>query len=261
MAIKRILLTGDDGYNSKGTRILVAMLKDKYDLQIIGTKDQHSGIGGKITTDKKVMKWGENVVDGVKAVWVDGTPVDAMEFATGYVNQPFDLLISGINWGQNIGLTPYTTSGTFTAAVRGLGVKLAPKAIVFGLEVDADDWFKKHESDESIEYLLEYPGEQILKMVNLCVSNNFFNTNLVNITFPAKETTKYQITQLSKDLTKQYFYPPEIDYKKHTWSWPSEMYSKQRDTDKSLDTYAFDHGIICTRTNGKELCGNRYRNS
>ena len=52
MNIKRILLTGDDGYNSLGTRLLIYFLKDRYELAIAGTKHQQSGVGGHVNVLK-----------------------------------------------------------------------------------------------------------------------------------------------------------------------------------------------------------------
>ena len=46
MKVKRILVTGDDGYNSLGVRVLAHFLKDKYDLEIVATKTQYRGVGG-----------------------------------------------------------------------------------------------------------------------------------------------------------------------------------------------------------------------
>jgi 5'/3'-nucleotidase SurE len=45
----RILLTGDDGYNSIGTRLLVHALKNEHTLQIAATKSQQSGVGGQLS--------------------------------------------------------------------------------------------------------------------------------------------------------------------------------------------------------------------
>src|SRR4030043_988938 len=132
MRTNRILLTGDDGYNSLGTRVLIHHLKDKYDISVVGTKVQQSGVGGKLTLDRS-FKWGLKKVDGIEAIWVDGTPVDAIEFAQGYFKKPFDLVISGINWGENV--TPaLISSGTFSAAVRALGVKIAGRAIAMSYQ-------------------------------------------------------------------------------------------------------------------------------
>ena len=46
MAKKRILLTGDDGYQSLGTRLVAHVLRENYDLTIAGTVSQQSAVGG-----------------------------------------------------------------------------------------------------------------------------------------------------------------------------------------------------------------------
>jgi len=101
MSKKSILLTGDDGYDSLGTRILIHVLKKSYTLFIAGTKRQQSGVGG----HKSITgtgEWGVENVDGVPALWVDGTPVDAIEAAKSWYTKPFDYIVSGINWGINV---------------------------------------------------------------------------------------------------------------------------------------------------------------
>ena len=94
--IKTILLTGDDGYNALGIRVLAHLLKDNYEVSIIATKTQQSAMGGKLTLSGS-FKWGKEKVDGIDAVWVDGTPIDVTEFSQGYFKHKFDLVISGIN--------------------------------------------------------------------------------------------------------------------------------------------------------------------
>ena len=46
MKVKKILLSGDDGYEAVGIRVLVELLKDSYELKIAATKGQRSAIGG-----------------------------------------------------------------------------------------------------------------------------------------------------------------------------------------------------------------------
>lgn len=48
MAIKTILLTGDDGYNAVGIKILIDILGNDYQLKIAGTKSQQSGVAEKV---------------------------------------------------------------------------------------------------------------------------------------------------------------------------------------------------------------------
>jgi len=73
MKIKRILLTGDDGYNSIGIRLLAHFLKEKYELVIAATKVQQSGVGGMLNI-KHGGHWEETEVEGVKVIYVSGTP-------------------------------------------------------------------------------------------------------------------------------------------------------------------------------------------
>jgi 5'-nucleotidase len=155
---KRILLTGDDGYNSIGIRLLIEALKDNHELRIAATKHQQSGVGGMLSLEDKYREWGETTIDGVPAIWVDGTPVDAISVAQGYFEKPFDLIISGMNLGINAG-SAIISSGTYSAAIRGMGINLAPKAIVLSWVTPPEFWRKKHDENEDLSPYLEYPGK------------------------------------------------------------------------------------------------------
>lgn len=225
MKLKKILLTGDDGYQSLGLRILIAVLNDEFDLKIAATKKQQTGVGGGLTFTRAV-KWGESKVDGVDAVWVDALPADAMEFAQGYFEEKFDLVISGINFGENVGYT-IASSGTFGAAWRAVGAGLAPKAIMMSWVRPQSEWFMEHSKKDSVSGFLDYPGKFARKLIDICVKEDFWGVNLVNINFPAEPTGEYKITKLYPDLTKYYNYPVEIDRKAKTFKYPDNMYSDE----------------------------------
>ncbi len=158
--MKRILLTGDDGYNSIGTRLLIHLLKDSYELVVVGTKTQQSGVGGLLHL-KEGCTYGETCLDDIQAFWVDGSPGDAMEFAHGYFKAPFDYVISGINLGENVG-PALVASGTVCAAVRALGLDVAPHAIAISWTTPPDFFFKKHDETDSLSQYLEHPGEAVI---------------------------------------------------------------------------------------------------
>ena len=244
MHVKRILLTGDDSYNGIGLRILIAVLKDKHELKIAATLDQQSGTGGGITFQKE-HKWGETVVDGIDAVWVDGTPADVMEFAQGYYEKPFDLIISGINYGLNTGYA-LISSGTFSAAVRGVGVKLAPKAIIASMSSPISDWQKKHSQEDSIKQFLKYPGKVAKKMIDLCIENNNWNKTFVNLNFPVNPTKEYKMTKVDPDITRCYKYPVDINKEKNTFEYPRGVVADEKDkqTDINTDVGALNKGYI-----------------
>ena len=147
MSVKNILITSDDGYNAMGVRVLASLLKNKYNLKITGTLDQMSGVGGKLSL--KGGSFGITEVDGVEALYVDGTPVDAVEVANSYYPDRFDLVLSGINWGQNTGGS-VVSSGTVSVALRALVIGITERAIALSWRLPGEHWTKRHNGDESI---------------------------------------------------------------------------------------------------------------
>lgn len=217
MKIKRILLTGDDGYNAIGTRLLVHFLKDKYDLTIAATLNQQSGVGGLIHV-KTGGKWGKTTVDGVPAYWFDGAPVDVIESVRTIYTKPFDLLISGINLGANIG-ADIISSGTFAAAFRGLSVKLAPRVLAISWDVDWSHFLKVHNGTDSLQDYLAYPGKALERLIALIIKNNFWQANFLNINFPPEPSNQLRFTQLLIDSWGLWS-PGVMDNKTHTFHYP-----------------------------------------
>ncbi|MBU0998426.1 5'/3'-nucleotidase SurE [Patescibacteria group bacterium] len=242
MKLKRILITGDDGYNSVGTRTLAHLLKKKYEVNIAATLRQQSGTGGKISLTNNIP-WGEEKVEGVSALWVDGSPADAIEVAQGYFKKPFDFVISGINYGENVGYS-LVSSGTFSAAVRAIGVQLAPKAIVLSWQTTANNFFIKHKVKDDLSSFLKYPGEMAIKLIEKCINNNCYGKELVNINFPNTPTDKVRIVKPARDITRLWKYPLDIDKKRKFAHQPKETYSRNLETEVETDVGALHKGHI-----------------
>ena len=217
MKVKRILLTGDDGYNSIGIRALIHFLRPQYELAIAGTFSQQSGVGGHVSVAHG-GKWGETKVDGVDAFWVDGFPCDAIEGAREYYKEPFDLIISGINFGANIG-SALISSGTFSAAYLGVAFEIGPRAIVMSWESPASVWYKSHSHDDDISEFLAYPGDVAEKLFHLAVDNDFWNAPIVNINFPKKKAKRAIFTKLLAN-TIDYYPPVRLSRDDHTFLYP-----------------------------------------
>lgn len=241
MKIKRVLLTGDDGYNSIGTRLLVHFLKDKYELKIAGTKTQQSGVGGKLNLTRDI-RWEKIRVDGVEGVCVHGTPCDAIEFAQGYFAKRFDLVISGINFGPNIGGTVFS-SGTFAAAVRSLIIPITKRAIVLSwMPPSLNHFFMDHDINHKLKPFLKYPGEMAAKIVDLVISNEFWGSTLVNVNFPKSLSKKVRFTKPLPHSNTFYSYPVMIDRKNKTFRNSNEMVKKKNDA--NYDAGAIQRGYI-----------------
>ena len=206
---KSILLTGDDGYDALGTRILIHLLKNDFNLFIAGTKDQQSGVGGHKSITKQ-GNWGEGVVDGVHALWVDGTPSDAIEVARSWYTQPFDFVISGINWGINVAGS-LSSSGTFSAAFLAINIGLAPRAIAVSWDISSAHHFIRHTKEDGIEGFIDHPGKSAKIALDEAFRTNCWGATIANINIPSQHTT---VMEFAKPLEQMRGLWPIIELNK-----------------------------------------------
>lgn len=127
-----LLLTNDDGIHAEGLEALADVLEPHYDLLIVAPHRERSGAGHSITVLRDL--WLEQYHrDGRHWGWsFQGKPADCVKvaFKTVSPDRPFDLVLSGINRGQNLG-TNVLYSGTVAAAREG--ALMGIPAIAFSL--------------------------------------------------------------------------------------------------------------------------------
>jgi len=243
MTIKRVLLTGDDGYKSIGIRLLVHFLKNKYDLCIAATSTQQSATGG-MANIIKGGKWGETKVEGIPVLWANGTPLDVIECAQSYYKKYFDLVISGINLGANIG-GALMSSGTFAAAHRALNLNICQYAIAISWNVLPTYWFKNHDINEDLKPYLNYPGKIASKVIELAIKNKFWHGNFLNINLPYKKNNKIKFTQPILSLRDFYPYLINLNRTTHKFSYPKTKKAiKSKGNDLKFDSIAISNGYI-----------------
>ncbi len=128
----QILLTNDDGILSPGLWAAAAALEQLGYVHVVAPREQSSGMGrslpstssGIIETQKLQVNGREWIVYGV-----DGTPAQAVLHGIfEIVPRKPDLVVSGINYGENLGLG-VTVSGTVGAALEGAASKIPSLAI------------------------------------------------------------------------------------------------------------------------------------
>lgn len=134
-----ILITNDDGYQAKGLRKLISLMRPLGDVIVISTEKVMSAKGHSITTTPDLtVRLVENR-PGYKEYICNGTPVDCVK--VGYqwlLDRNPDLVVSGINHGSNAS-TNVIYSGTMGAAIEACMDKI--NAIGFSLDsydLDAD---------------------------------------------------------------------------------------------------------------------------
>ena len=186
--MKTILLTNDDGVNSSGILALKQSLSDLGNIEICAPLVQQSGIGHAISLFEPIRLTQVILNDGTKANAVIGTPTDAVLMGIyGICEQKPDLVISGINMGENLGRSELTTSGTLGAAMEAAAQNIP--ALAVSIQVDCSVKFQNSflEIDyTNITNLVHKIADKILKkglpegsdLLNLNIPSNFSNEGL-----------------------------------------------------------------------------------
>jgi 5'-nucleotidase len=114
-----ILVTNDDGINSKGIKILVEIMTKIGDVLVVAPDSPQSGMGHAITVGNTLRLYKTKVFDGTTSYQCSGTPVDCVKLAKHYIleSKKPDLLVSGINHGPNTSIS-VVYSGTMAAALE-----------------------------------------------------------------------------------------------------------------------------------------------
>ena len=133
----RILITNDDGYQAKGIKVLVEIMKQYGEVTVIAPKSHQSGMSMAVSLGFKQIAH-KYLGDGWH--YVDATPASCVKFGLNTMfedNYP-DVVVSGINHGSNASVAS-CYSGTLGAAeeaalngVPAIGVSLD------SLHTDAD---------------------------------------------------------------------------------------------------------------------------
>lgn len=117
----KILVTNDDGVNAPGLWKMAGALRSLGEVVVSAPDRDQSGIGTAMTL-LEVVKSREITsppVEGIKTYAVEGTPADCVILAAESLEPGgFDVVLSGINEGSNLGLD-MLTSGTVGAAFQG----------------------------------------------------------------------------------------------------------------------------------------------
>lgn len=111
----RILIANDDGVNAPGLAALHEALCDFAECTVMAPQQDRSGASSSLTLDRPLHP--QQLPNGF--ISVDGTPTDCVHLAlNGYLEQPMDMVVAGINLGANLG-DDVLYSGTVAAALEG----------------------------------------------------------------------------------------------------------------------------------------------
>ena len=222
----RILLTNDDGFDAPGINVLADELeKNGYEIIIAAPDTEQSATSHAITLNKPIRI----IERGKDRYAISGTPADCISLAFQVlVKKPVDLVISGINAGQNMG-EDLLYSGTVAAALEAMF--LGYRSIAVSLTSYTDQRFKT-----AAHYMKKLLQNNVYELI---VGHEILNINIPNVEIP--EVTGIKITKLGhrhyQDFVKEridaegrktYFIGGDIPH----WS-----YEKDTDAAAVLDKY------------------------
>jgi 5'-nucleotidase len=116
----RIVLTNDDGIDAPGLLAARQALEKIGDVLTVAPDRNRSGVGRSITFGSTLHIEEREMADGTLGYACTGTPVDCVRLvALGLMDFEPDIVVSGINHGENLG-DDITYSGTVAGAMEAI---------------------------------------------------------------------------------------------------------------------------------------------
>lgn len=206
----KILVSNDDGIFADGLRALVsALVKKGHEVYVCAPDRERSATGHSMSLHKPLM------VDPIKEVHLiegiadgcvtTGTPADCVKVALGAIwkNVDFDLMVSGINHGPNLGID-VLYSGTVSAAME---------AMLLGLPSVATSLYSysSREFGDAASWIADFVGH-----VPEMPERSFLNINIPAI--PRSEYQGLEITRLGNRAYEEN-YEERMDPRGRKYFW------------------------------------------
>ena len=232
MEIKRplLLISNDDGYQTKGINCLIEMLSDYGDIIVCAPESACSGFSCAFSATTPLRLRLREKRTGVEVWSCNGTPVDCVKMALAeIVPRKPDMVIGGINHGDNASVNVHY-SGTMGVTIEGC-MKYIP-SVAFSLcdhQEDADF--------EPLRPLIRQITERVLREglpMGVCLNVNFPLVEKykgVRVCRMAKGTWENEVTQCR--------HPRGYDY----W-WMVGHYKNDEPDAEDTDNWALSHGYV-----------------
>lgn len=226
-----ILITNDDGIDSKGITALAKKFKEMGNVIVVAPNKQMSATSHSITTVNpiRIQKYyKENEFFGYSVM---GTPADCVKMAIiTLLDKKPDIILSGINHGRNTGIN-IMYSGTVAAAAEGFLIGIPSFAISLS----------SHDSEMECETAAEYAFKIVSEVMKKEDSGKFF----VNINVPAIENQKIKGIKVTKSSNSYWEdeYEKRIDPFGRPYFWFNGSYVYDAN-EEMIDDAALDDGYV-----------------
>ena len=216
----RILITNDDGADASQLPALIRACRAYGEVTAVVPRFEQSGKSHGIELHKAFLVEEKVLAPDVTVTTVDSTPADCIRYAMLGLKEKFDLVISGINKGWNIG-SDQIYSGTVGAACEA--VALDTPAIALSTSPEYYDQAVSH-----LPEIMDYVEKNDLLKIH----------NLYNINIPA-QPKGFMITHQGGP-----YYSDNFKHVGNNMYLADGFCAYQNRNDLSLDTDAIMNGYI-----------------
>ena len=202
--MKKILVTNDDGFDSKGLLALVEALKPLGHVTVVAPTTEKSACGHSLTLTRP-LSFVELEKDFYKLD--DGTPTDCVFLSLTKLfedDEKPDIVISGINIGANMG-EDITYSGTASAAME---------AVLQDIPAIAISQVYNNGGETIKSYGYDLAKESIAKLVQKIFDGNFPlpERKFLNVNIPPIPATACKGFKVTRAGNKKYGFHAEVHH-------------------------------------------------
>lgn len=230
-----VMIANDDGIDSPGIAALARVIAadPSYRVTVVAPANQQSGVGHALTLRELIRVEPHAEVGGAPAWAVDATPATTVRVGIDTVlaeDRP-DIVLSGINRGENVGLSDWY-SGTLGAAREA--TVLGVPAIAFSLGLD---WGDPHPDFTAA-------ARWVKPLVDAVRDGGLPHGVLLNVNIPKEPSSArgYRLTRssLAADLSTRY----EVVRQENGVRWLNGHWSPPSETDPAADAAALAEGWV-----------------
>ena len=228
-----ILVTNDDGYDSKGLAAAVEVARGFGRVVVVAPETTQSGMSQAITMYNPLYLRCVRKEEGLEVYAFSGTPVDCVKMAFDYLlrEERVDLVISGINHGSNSAVN-VLYSGTMGAAIEGSFYGCP----AVGLSLD------DHGEDADFEAAVAY-GRRIVGSV---LENRIELPLCLNVNVPVgrpDELRGIRLCRQNRGFWREEFFRRE-DPRGRTYFWLTGDFVNAEPDAEDTDEWALAHNYV-----------------
>lgn len=216
----RILLTNDDGADASQLPALIRACRAYGEVTAVVPRVEQSGKSHGIELHKAFLVEEKVLAPDITVTTVDSTPADCVRYAVLGIKEKFDLVISGINRGWNIG-SDQIYSGTVGAACEAVALDIPAIALS-----TSPEYYDK--AVDHVPAIMDYVRENKLLEIH----------NLYNINIP-ENGSEFKITHQGGP-----YYSDNFKHIGNNMYLADGFCAYQSRNDLTLDTDAIMNGYI-----------------